>query len=71
MHHREQRFVISTPPRAATREIASRLDAVFAAARQDPAASIAVPRDGRAMESDMQQAQINEEGVDLGLSESG
>jgi integrase len=49
------------------REIAARLDDVFAAVRNPPTSSIAVPRDGRAMESDMQEAQINEEGVDLDL----
>ncbi len=49
------------------REIAARLNDVFAAVRKIPAPSTAVPRDGRAMESDMQEAQINEEGVDLGL----
>ena len=49
------------------REIAARLDDVFAAVRKLPTPSIAVPRDGRAMESDMHEAQINEEGVDLGL----
>ncbi len=49
------------------REIAARLDEVFAAVRNPPPSSIAVPRDGRAMESDMQEVQINEEGVDLDL----
>ena len=49
------------------REIAARLDDVFAAVRNPPTPSITVPRDERAMESDMQEAQINEEGVDLDL----
>ncbi len=49
------------------REIAARLDDVFAAVRNPPPASIAVPRDGRAMESDIEEAQVNEQGVDLGL----
>lgn len=38
------------------REIAARLDDVFAAVRTPPASSVAVPRDGRAMESDIQEA---------------
>lgn len=49
------------------REIAARLDDVFAAVRTPPASSVAVPRDGRAMESDIQEAQANEQGADLGL----
>jgi integrase len=53
------------------REIAARLDDVFAAVRNPRPSSVAVPRDGRAMESDMQEAKVNEEGVDQGLHESG
>ena len=49
------------------REIAARLDDVFAAVRNPPPSSIAVPRDGRVVESDIEEAQVNEEGVDLGL----
>ena len=49
------------------REIAARLDDVFAVVRNPPPSSIAVPRDGRAMESDIEEAQVNVQGVDLGL----
>jgi integrase/recombinase XerD len=47
------------------REIASRLDDVFAAARALPASSTDVPRDGRAMESETREAQVDEQGADL------
>jgi hypothetical protein len=67
MHRREPRCATSTPPKVGTARVAARLDDVFAAVRNPPPSSIAVPRDRRAMESDMQEAQINEEGVDLGL----
>jgi hypothetical protein len=52
---------------AGYREIASRLDDVFAAVGSDPPKSVADARDGRAMESDTQEAQANDQSVDLGL----
>jgi integrase len=49
------------------REIAHRLDAVFAAARSDPPSSTAGARDGRAMESDIHEIEGDDQGADLGL----
>jgi integrase len=47
------------------REIASRLDDVFAAARDRPTSSKVVPRDRRAMESCDGEAEVDEQGADL------
>jgi hypothetical protein len=40
---------------------------VFAAARDRPTSSKAVPRDGRAMESSSEEAEVDEQGADLDL----